>query len=200
VANGPSSVPKRRLVVCNLGDMLTSVTIAANHEREFIRFYKILIAVNRSTPPLRSLSHWDDAIGCRSRQGDAISMRERNMFRKSIIGLAAVAAFGAAFVSSEASARGGHGGGHGGGFHGGGFHGGFHGGGFRGGSFHGANFGRFNGFRHHGFRGRFFAPGFAFYGVPYAYSYDDYDDFGCYRPVRVRTPYGYRWRQVYVCY
>ena len=67
----------------------------------------------------------------------------------------------------------------------------FHG--FRGGGFHG-------GFRGRGFRGGFF-PGFAWglYGAPYGY-YGGYPYDGCYRLRRVMTPYGWRWRRIYVCY
>jgi hypothetical protein len=63
-------------------------------------------------------------------------------------------------------------GGHGG-FHGG--HGGFHGG-FRGGAYR----------------------GFGYYGYGYPYAYPAYAS-GCYRNVRVATPYGWGWQRVYVC-
>jgi hypothetical protein len=65
-------------------------------------------------------------------------VREFQMFRKTLIALAA-AIVGIALVTSEASARGGFGG-----FHGGGFHGGFAGAGWRGGGWggwHGAGWG-----------------------------------------------------------
>jgi hypothetical protein len=51
-------------------------------------------------------------------------------------------------------------------------------GGWRGGGFHG------------GFRG------YGFYGYPYAYGYGAY---GCYRTIRVPTPYGLRFQRVWVC-
>jgi hypothetical protein len=89
--------------------------------------------------------------------------------KKLIVALAAVAAVGMAALPSDASAQGR---GHGG-WHGGG---GYHGGGWRG-----------------GWRG----PGFGFYGAPYAYGSGYYG--GCYRTVRVSTPYGLRWRRVWVC-
>ncbi|EKS41300.1 MAG: hypothetical protein ACJAVZ_000328 [Afipia broomeae] len=161
------------------------------------------------------------------------------MFRKLMIGVAAVAAI-VAFAPLDAVARGGHGGGGGGGFHGGG---GFGGGGFRGGGFSGGGFrgagsfaamhgGGFSGprfaaapgmarfaampgggarFANAGFHhGRFwhhhrrFAPFAVGFGFPYYYDnyyYDDYYgyDEGCYQLTQVPTPYGWRWRRVYVC-
>lgn len=56
-------------------------------------------------------------------------------------------------------------------------------------------------FRHDHFRGR---RAFAFVGLPFFDSFYDapyayYND-GCYRLVRVRTPYGLRWQREYVCY
>lgn len=50
---------------------------------------------------------------------------------------------------------------------------------------------------HHGHR---FHGGFGFSGL-YAYEpgYYDYGDDSCYQPRLVRTPYGLRWRQVWVC-
>jgi hypothetical protein len=48
-------------------------------------------------------------------------------------------------------------------------------------------------FRHHvAFRHRFFHDGFAFFGAPYAYAYDD----DCYRLVWTR----WGWRRAWVCY
>ena len=94
------------------------------------------------------------------------------MLRKILMACVAATALALIAVPSDASARGRGGGG--GGFHGGGFHGG--------------------GFR--GFRGGRFYPlyaagiGLGLYG---AY------DYGCYRTVRVFTPYGLRWRRVWVC-
>jgi len=54
------------------------------------------------------------------------------------------------------------------------------------------------GFRggHGGFHGGFRGGGFGYYGYPYAYY--PYAS-GCYRNVRVATPYGWGWRRVYVC-
>jgi hypothetical protein len=57
-------------------------------------------------------------------------------------------------------------------WHGGG-HGGWHGGGWRG-------------------------PGWGFYGYPYAYGPGPYYG-GCYQVRRVPTPYGWRWRRVWIC-
>jgi hypothetical protein len=94
------------------------------------------------------------------------------MIRKTMIALAAVAALGTAFVATEASARSGG--------HGFGGHHGFSGGGFR----------------HHGFHRGFFGSGFGFYGYPYS-AYYGYD--GCYQVRRVPTPWGWRWRRVWVC-
>jgi hypothetical protein len=100
------------------------------------------------------------------------------MVRKMLMACVAAAAIALLAVPTDASARGRGGGGGGGGFHGGG--------GFRGGGFHGG-----------GFRGgRGYYPlygagiGLGLYG---AYNY------GCYRTVRVFTPYGPRWRRVWVC-
>ncbi len=67
------------------------------------------------------------------------------------------------------------------------------------------------GFRHGGFgrhhRFRHFVPFAVGFGVPYYYNnyyYDDYYagypyDEGCYELTQVPTPYGWRWRRVYVC-
>jgi len=52
--------------------------------------------------------------------------------------------------------------------------------------------------RHHRHFRNFAAVGFGF-GVPYYYNnYNYYDDY-CYQVRRVPTPYGWRWRQMYVC-
>lgn len=65
--------------------------------------------------------------------------------------------------------------------------------------FTGRNFDR-NNFRHH-HRGR----NFAFAAVPFGFYdgyYNDYAydyDYDCYRTRRVHTPWGWRWRRVYVC-
>jgi len=94
------------------------------------------------------------------------------MLRKLTIALAATAAIGLAFVATEASAKGM---GHGPGMHGPGMHGG-------------------HGFR--GLHGRFFGPGFGWgYYPSYAYG----DDYACYQARRVATPYGWRWRRVWIC-
>ena len=98
------------------------------------------------------------------------------MLRKLLIA-AAIAIAAAATVPTDASARGGrHGGG--GGWHGGGGH--WHGGG-----------GRWHG----GYRG-WYGPGF--YGL-YTAPYYAYNNYGCWRTVRVGTRYGWRWRRVWVC-
>jgi len=47
---------------------------------------------------------------------------------------------------------------------------------------------------HGGFRGGGFYRGYGYYGYPY-YAYAS----GCYRNVRVMTPFGWTWRRVYVC-
>ena len=47
---------------------------------------------------------------------------------------------------------------------------------------------------HGGWRG----PGWGFYGYPYAYAPGPYYG-GCYQVRRVATPYGLRWRRVWVC-
>jgi hypothetical protein len=108
-------------------------------------------------------------------------------------------ALGLSTIATDAAAFGGSaGGGHGGGFGGGGFHGGglgggaFHRGGFRGSGFHDGRFGPGfvgHGFAGHGFnrgfvRGRFFSPGFGWWGAP---GYFDEDL--CF----ARTAYGYKW-------
>jgi hypothetical protein len=51
---------------------------------------------------------------------------------------------------------------------------------------------------HGGWHGGWRGPGWGFYGAPYAYVPGPYYD-GCYRTVRVGTPYGPRWRRVWVC-
>ena len=93
------------------------------------------------------------------------------MLRKILLPFVAAALVAVVALPTGASARG-----HGGGWHGGGVHGGWHGGGFR-----------------HGFRG----PRFGFY--PYYSGYRYYGDYGCYRTVRVFTPYGPRLRRIWVC-
>jgi hypothetical protein len=51
---------------------------------------------------------------------------------------------------------------------------------------------------HGGWHGGWRGPGWGFYGYPYAYGPGPYYG-GCYRVVRVQTPYGLRWRRVWVC-
>ena len=58
-------------------------------------------------------------------------------------------------------------------------------GGWRGGGWHGG----YGGWRGGGFRGY----GFGYYGYSYPYAY------GCYRTVRVATPFGWRLQRVWVC-
>jgi hypothetical protein len=59
----------------------------------------------------------------------------------------------------------------------------------RGGHGHGGWHGGHGGFRGGGFRGY----GFGYYGYSYPYAY------GCYRTVRVATPFGWRLQRVWVC-
>ena len=49
---------------------------------------------------------------------------------------------------------------------------------------------------HGGWHGGWRGPGWGYY--PYAYAPAPYYS-GCYRNVRVSTPYGWRWRRVWVC-
>ena len=107
------------------------------------------------------------------------------MLRKILMACIAATAVAVIAVPSDASARGRGGGG--GGFHGGGFHGGG-GGGFRGGGFHGGGF--------RGFRGGGFYP---LYGAGIGLGLYGGYNYGCYRTVRVFTPWGPRWRRVWVC-
>jgi hypothetical protein len=51
---------------------------------------------------------------------------------------------------------------------------------------------------HGGWRGPVWGWGWGYYGYPYAYGPGPYYG-GCYRTVRVGTPYGPRWRRVWVC-
>jgi hypothetical protein len=50
---------------------------------------------------------------------------------------------------------------------------------------------------HGGWHGGWRGPGWGFYG-PYAYGPGPFYG-GCYRVRRVPTPYGLRWRRVWVC-
>src|ERR1700720_1747407 len=104
------------------------------------------------------------------------------MFRKTIIGLLAVAAL-STLSPTIASARGGFGGG----FRGGGFHGGFGRAGIAAGAV--------------GLGVGLAAAPYA-YGYGYPYGYDSYAYYvgGCYSiPRRVLTPWGWRVRPVEVC-
>lgn len=92
------------------------------------------------------------------------------MLRKIIIGCATVIAIAAAAAPTTAEAR----------WHGGG---GWHGGGWHGGGY---------------YRGGWGWGGPRFYGGGY-YPYGGYAYGGCYRTARVFTPYGPRWRRVWVC-
>jgi len=96
------------------------------------------------------------------------------MLRKLMIALIAISAIGVTLGATDADARGG--------WHGG--HGGWHGGGYRGGW---------------GYRGGYWGPRFygGYYGYPaYAYPAAGY---GCYQTRRVYTPYGIRYRRIWVC-
>jgi hypothetical protein len=101
--------------------------------------------------------------------GDHFNKRGLAMMKSQFL-LVGIVAIGLFASTPEGVAHGGGGGGGGGGHGGGAFHGGggFHGGGrfggFRGGRFGGFRGGRFGNF--HG-RGRFFGPGFGFYGYPW---------------------------------
>jgi hypothetical protein len=109
------------------------------------------------------------------------------MFRKTVIGLFAVAAL-SMLSPTMASACGGFGGFHGGGFHGGGFHGGFGGAGLAAGAIG------------LGLELAAAAPNAYGYGSPYGYDSYAYYGGGCYlAPRRVWTPWGWRLRRVEVC-
>jgi hypothetical protein len=101
--------------------------------------------------------------------------------RKFTMALGAALILAVGSFATGAMARGGHGGHFGGHFGGG--HYAFHGGGGHF-AFHGGHFRR-------GFGGGIFI------GAPYAYYGYGYDT--CYRPRLVPTPYGLRWRRVWVC-
>jgi hypothetical protein len=102
------------------------------------------------------------------------------MLRKIMMACVATVAIAVAALPTDASARGGWHGGGGHGWHGGGWHGGWHGG------YRGYGYGYRRGY--YPLYGA--AVGLGLYG---AYNY------GCYRNVRVRTPYGRVWRRVWVC-
>jgi hypothetical protein len=106
------------------------------------------------------------------------------MLRKIMIALTVLVAIGA--LSDNANARmvgggGGHWHGGGGHWHGGGGH--WHGGGWGWGWPAAVGFGL-------GYGAGYYGGGYYGYGYPYG---------GCYRAVHVRTPYGWRWRRVWVC-
>ena len=128
------------------------------------------------------------------------------MMRK-FIALAATALFCVAMSPNVASARMGGGGGHFGGGHFGGGH--FGGGSFAGAHFSGGHVGAwgggfrgpaFGGFRHHAFfpRDRFFFR-HRFRRFPGFFVASSFDDYGCFIPRRVWTPWGWRWRRIWVC-
>ena len=92
------------------------------------------------------------------------------MLRKIVIACVAIAAIAAVVAPTSADAR----------WRGGGWHGGYH-----------RGWGPAVGF------GLGLGAGYAYGGYPYG-GYYGYGG-GCYRPVRVYTPYGPRWRRVWVC-
>jgi hypothetical protein len=97
------------------------------------------------------------------------------MFRKIMFALVALATIGAAAVPSTAQARGG----------------------FRGG---GRGFGRGFGWGGVGLGlGLGLAAGYPYYGGGYGYYGYGPGPYGCWRTLRVGTPYGWRWRRVWVC-
>ena len=99
------------------------------------------------------------------------------MLRKLMMTCVAAATIAVVAMPTEASARWRGGGWHGGGWHGGGWHGG---------GWHG-------GWRGYGFR-RGYYP---LYGAGIGMGV--YGAYSCIRTVRVFTPYGPRWRRVWVC-
>jgi hypothetical protein len=105
------------------------------------------------------------------------------MLRKLTIMLAATAAIGVATIPTDASAAW-----HGGGWHGGGWRGGWGGPGW------GVGAGLLGGAL---IGGALASPYYYGYG-PYYYGGGPYYG-GCYRTIRVGTPYGPRWRRVWVC-
>ena len=123
--------------------------------------------------------------------------RRQTMLRKLTIMLAVMAAIGVAAIPTGASAA----------WHGGGWHGGgWRGGGWRGGGWRGPGWGWGVGAGLLGgalIGGALAAPyyygyGPYYYGGPYSYAGGPYYG-GCYRMVRVSTPYGWRLRRVWVC-
>jgi hypothetical protein len=111
--------------------------------------------------------------------------RRQTMLRKLTIILAVIAAIGVAAIPTGASAAW-----RGGGWHGGGWHGGWRGPGWGWGVGAGLLGGAIIG-------GAFASPYYYGYG-PYYYGGGPYYG-GCYRTIRVSTPYGPRLRRVWVC-
>ena len=107
------------------------------------------------------------------------------MLRKLSFMLTVIAAIGVAVIPTGASAAW-----RGGGWHGGGYRGGYYGGGWGWGVGAGFLGGALIG-------GALAYPYYYGYG-PYAYGGGPYYG-GCYRTVRVSTPYGWRLRRVWVC-
>ena len=95
------------------------------------------------------------------------------MLRKLMMACVAAATIAIVAMPTEASARW-----RGGGWHGGGWHGGWHG-----------------GWRGYGWR-RGYYP---LYGAGIGLGIYSAYNYGCVRTVRIRTPYGPRWRRVWVC-
>jgi hypothetical protein len=125
--------------------------------------------------------------------------RRQTMLRKLSFMLTVIAAIGVAAIPTGASAAW-HGGGgwRGGGWHGGGYRGGYYGG-YRGG-YYGGGWGWGIGAGLLGgalIGGALASPYYYGYG-PYYYAGGPYYG-GCYRTVRVSTPYGWRLRRVWVC-
>jgi hypothetical protein len=105
-------------------------------------------------------------------QGEGLSEEPETMFRKIMFVVIALATIGAAAVPSTAQARGG----------------------WRGG---GRGWGRGWGWGPAVGIGLGLAASYPYYGgAYYAYGPGPYD---CWRTVRVGTPYGWRWRRVWVC-
>jgi hypothetical protein len=130
----------------------------------------------QSTAAMRK-SEMTGSANCGTTHFKGASLPENEtMLRKIMLACVAVAAIATVAIPTEVSARWG-----GGGFRGGGFHGGFHRG-FGSPRFYGRGFG------YYPYYGA--AVGLGLYG---AYNY------GCYRPVRVATPWGPSWRRVWVC-
>jgi hypothetical protein len=119
------------------------------------------------------------------------------MLRKLSFMLTVITAIGVAAIPTGASAAW-RGGWHGGGWHGGGYRGGYYGG-YRGG-YYGGGWGWGIGAGLLGgalIGGALAYPYYYGYG-PYYYAGGPYYG-GCYRTVRVSTPYGWRLRRVWVC-